>query len=833
MCRRAAKVSLGSIWAPLLVALVGCCLERAAAQDQGEQTTTCLQHLKNATSFNESLARCQEDVSEPAANHYHQQQQQQQLSTTWYFRYIDELVGERSKVLLEESSPDQRLANLFYLTNSIRFTEFDTSRFNSGDERTDELMMELVAGGEVDEATCSRHLSQILELLDEHIEWLRMERTSNSSSGLKEQHVQLIRVLDSFGRYESGTLLGQTQFYGSAEECQIGDLQLPRRTGEHGLESVPMRFCWANLDYSGSLNEHLKRRPVAPLEFERKIIKTAACLPRSCHSKSFTSETNKRLAKRLIDSQFKLPESLYLGGNLKLDSIYCSPDATGGQGLALSGKLFLLVAFAWACLTLYATLVRREAPESHFLKCLDLRESFCDLVEWSNSGHQQRQPPVRGGKIELDSLNPVKVLGCAFVVLGHALIFWCATLNGLLRVYARFESEPFFTIMALGTAVVDTFFVISGLLIGYLAMRRANRPPRAEEGTTSGGGSFLRHCLNFALTRYLRLVPLPFLWFWFKRSVLIHLFAEWPLRDHGFNQRTSTGACQRESWLSPLTLQSAFLPLSAQCIPQCWSVSTDLFFSLTIGPIALIMTKRPRAALALGLALAAASLALTWSTFEAIDPEETNELRELRTHGIAQTFSRISYMYTYPHFRFASILIGLLAGFVLFHYERAEELKEWPQWFKSAATKSSILTILFFFAVLPNVSFLKHTISPYHRLIVNNIYTTARVLWAASNAILMMRMVSDWRSSLPMQMAASKFWRVLVKLNFVILIVHLDYLWLYVFNQTNGNNYSRLILFSLFAGAYLTCLASGLFFYVTLENPIGKLIKRYVMPKIL
>lgn len=281
-----------------------------------------------------------------------------------------------------------------------------------------------------------------------------------------------------------------------------------------------------------SLDKHLKaelrERKATPFEAQEKVLLVAACLPLACHSRSFLNDgrpqrrLNRQLAQQLIDTQFQLPKSLFLDQSLAISTINCLPDADSQYGLPLSGKLLVGFLAVWCLLAAYSTYHqelrssraaghKKRCDEHHsaqttgaswtssLLDCLNMKRSWQDFVEEpydelrQEEGvaqlEQQRAAPRR---VNLDVLNPVKAFGCGFVVLGHAVIMQSVSSMGALRVYNIVENDPGVLFMTLGTVIVDTFFVITGVLLAYVALRKSvrdKRKPAAPSESSSNGSA--------------------------------------------------------------------------------------------------------------------------------------------------------------------------------------------------------------------------------------------------------------------------------------------------------------------------------------------------------
>lgn len=344
-------------------------------------------------------------------------------------------------------------------------------------------------------------------------------------------------------------------------------------------------------------------------------------------------------------------------------------------------------------------------------------------------------------------------------------------------------------------------------------------------------GLFLKHWARFAIQRHLRLLPLFFLIYWFKRSYLIYA-TDKPLWDPGFNKDTLYGACKQESWLVPFTLMNSFLPLSKQCLPQGWSITVDLFFSLAVTPLVLLLTKRPKLALGLLALMMVVSHGWILSAYKSAPGYMISELGHLRTHGFVLMFGHLHHLYTYPHFRLTSVLVGLVVGYLLHLYQENEQA-QWPHWLRAWATKGAIGLTASLFLSISMAPITKVYLSPYEAEVFTQLFTTGRVIWAVSNGILFLRMATDWRHTFLMRQFAAPYWSKLVKLNLAILLIHLDVLVYQIHSLTTLVQFNKLNIFIGYASAYLFCIPVAIILHVLFENPIDKLIRRHLLPHIL
>lgn len=873
------------------------------------------------------------------AREYKINQECRREPTAWRYNYIDEF----GQVLIRERSIDERSANILYLVRSVKAFSIDIFTYDWGDPRKDEANMNRVVGPKFDDDLCGKQLGQMQALADDLSERTSILRTNSSSSNsapieLTDQHISLAKILDSYGRYESGRLLGKIFMPGSYYQCRWNKLILGPE------DKVNMRFCWAHLSYEKHLAESLKARKRSEFEQPVDVLYSGICIPESCHSKSFVR--HKGALQRLVNSQFRMPLSTYVDEHLDMSSLYCLVDENSEFGVPLVGKCLLAFLVGWCLLTISVTIwnatkgkkassnwqeerrvsvinTGRRADHVSVLESLDLLESWQDFLTYFTS-------PVRIRSVQLDAISFFKVFGCTFVVFGHTMAVFGGFSMDEVRLAKFIETDTILCIVFAGTLVVDSFFVISGILWAYFALKRLNGNPdrklpsghlqsnisvmkqqidlskldsAKEESKSFSPNSFVEattnqtneefnkqsvtngrleswfttikvfcfRWLSYSGFRYLRIVPLYVLVHWFKKYVFIYA-GSGPYWDHGFNYKTMSGACMKETPLTPFTFLAAYYPISRQCTLQSWSIANDLFFAILAPPVILLINKRPRTAAFLCVVSCITSFVFALQKMSTIPSYVDEELRELRSTGFYRFFDEASILYTAPHYRVFCFLAGLWGGYALYWkqyklekriarqqrqgqqatsentdsdtpdricVEISTETKsnssnivdkiEWPNWLRGPATWLSFAYMMLVFVSFGANEITKDISFGYYRLIYPQFVTSLRVLWALANVVIFLRMMTDWKDTLWMRWSGSKFWQVFSKLNYAILLIHLDLL-MYSVNVAPSlpTSFTKWTFFNMGAGIFMLCLPMSIFVHVVFENPFDKLVRSRV-----
>jgi peptidoglycan/LPS O-acetylase OafA/YrhL len=823
----------------------------------------------------------------------------------WIYKHVDELQGE-FRFLVHQDSIDARFADSVYLTNGHTGLDFHHYKFNSGDPKQDELNRRMAAGSEVDNEKCARHLRQMIHLADDlsaRVDQMRRHRNELPAVGLEEQHFRLARVLDSFGRYESGQFGGRYHSFGLYDQCISTPLLLGENDNDHqGL--VGSRYCWARLNIDRHLSkplrgaQHCNSSQITsyfPGDFKFHM---AICLPRSCHSVSFdnssSGQNNIRIVQQLVDSQYKMPKSMYMDESLPIEAVFCLVDDDSQIArMGWGGRLFIGFALLWMLLCIIATYKRRakhvparrvNGPNSNrgqsFWTHLDLFESWCDFLG-------QREISRQGNRVNLDPLNFVKCFCTLLVVMSHATVLSGPLTLAHIRLAAIMETNRLESLSLFGFVLVDSFFVITGMMMTYIFLKRISAYERRERakleltlppaitaniGAKSSivvdferefsplGKGFHMACTALTLSRYLRLVPLFFLVFWFKKSVYPHL-GSGPMWDYGLNMNTTIGGCLQETWLTPLTFLSAYLPSAQQCLPQTWTISNDIFFSLITPPIMVLLYKWPRSAVALTALNLVVAFYLGQLTYDQLDARARFEIEQLRDHSVVILFQLASYIYTLPLYRMPAILVGTLTGYALFKYAQrgldaksvslspnepdqngdrtltatenfgeARPADQWPWWFRGPATYVSLsIVAMIFISSLLTPEFRKSASQELRRSMVTYMLLYYHLIWSLANAVLLLRLVTDLNDHFVFRLFASKFFSITGKLSYAILLVHWDLLMYDLHIETQAPEFSRWNYFGAMSMAYCASIPIAIVLFVVFENPLDKLTKTYLL----
>ncbi|XP_013168625.1 PREDICTED: nose resistant to fluoxetine protein 6-like [Papilio xuthus] len=395
-----------------------------------------------------------------------------------------------------------------------------------------------------------------------------------------------------------GQLYGSKEHFGNYDQClseKVADSLLPFRT----------QYCRANIiwrtpkekdiyineiDPYSSLDEYIQTRTFLNLRFN--TLSWGVCVPEICQKKS---------VKTFVSALFKQSHLSKLQTPMDVTINNCEP--AGEVNKHVDGHYYLM--------------------------------NIKDFLEEN--------------KNDIKCLHGIRFLSCSLIVLTHAVttIVAISAANGmdheeLFSSYGLYASEL--------VIVVDTFFVLSGLL-----MIRNNTRKRS-----------IREVVEFIIKRYFRLI------WWYMATLLIIFFVLprfgcGPLCDKYFQREG--GACYKTWWLGLLMIGN-YVELSQICYPSAWYVYCDFHMSV-VGIILLWIFQRNRR-IGMTCFIILTVLSTLFTALAIYDFPELTKLKidfetfnKLRT---SENYSMVA-MYTQTHNRAIPYIIGMGLGYIMSNYK--------------------------------------------------------------------------------------------------------------------------------------------------------------------
>jgi len=263
------------------------------------------------------------------------------------------------------------------------------------------------------------------------------------------------------------------------------------------------------------------------------------------------------------------------------------------------------------------------------------------------------------GRGTLTCLHGLRFISMTWVVLGHASSFVLYfTQNSI--VITDWIKNPLFQAVVNALPSVDTFFLLSGVLLSYMFCGAYEKTKRFNLPL-------------FYLHRYLRLTPALAIMLAINATWFIHVGSGplWPYNT------PSTTACQNYWWRNMLYINNMF-DWNDMCVAQSWYLAADMQMFLFSPLVLLPLVWRPLfGAMWLGVVTVAFVVlriviydvkdfdALIFQLRPAADPEETADWQS---------------NYGYPWMRCTVWLTGIGLGYLLHRLRGKQVTMRWWQW---------------------------------------------------------------------------------------------------------------------------------------------------------
>ncbi|GBM27687.1 Nose resistant to fluoxetine protein 6 [Araneus ventricosus] len=475
-----------------------------------------------------------------------------------------------------------------------------------------------------------------------------------------------MKMVDSFGKPESALLLGNSKWLGEYDECL--KVYAPPN-GKTGVGDFHGKYCTISI----------------PLVLENMTLplSTAVCLPDSCNpNATFNGIFNK------LSTNFNMT-----GMNERVESILSNATITckSKSKELTTGAIVVLVLLS--IIALPAVIGSSITALEHYMRTKAAKEPSCaantgdksslngDVETASNDGallrganNEVKLPAwlekckpffncfcifTNGEKIlntasaegQLPCLHGIRFLSITWVIICHC---YTATMSSVRNTLEMVDFMDHWTLQVImnGYFSVDSFFVLSGFLVGYVYFQAAAK--------TDGKIPWL----YFYIHRYIRLTPVYMLVLAFYTTVSPFLGSGplWP-------EYTVIQGC-KDSWWWNLLYFNNFQTQANQCMGWSWYLADDMQFYI-ISPLFLITLYRwPK----IGYSLLGLFFCITFTANFAITYEYDliagmaniiEYAKDIQTYEAKLTdFSTM--IYIKPYTRVGAYLVGLLLAYIIY-----------------------------------------------------------------------------------------------------------------------------------------------------------------------
>ncbi|XP_023034684.2 nose resistant to fluoxetine protein 6 [Drosophila willistoni] len=478
---------------------------------------------------------------------------------------------------------------------------------------------------------------QVLQqaLIDDHLDTDDMEamcvtQVRDLLQAVESKNLYSLRVLDSWGKFPQGLLYGHFMDMGNYDSCL-------------SLENGSSKYCLANIQF-----ESLQANSIVGL-----TLSIGTCMPSTCSAEQLNRWLTNYLNALFADNSVT-DGTLVQEGNCALAQ---NDPMTGLDWFAVC--LFAIL----GGLVLLATVLDYAKVSSKPLMCFSLRQNVPQLVRTSTTS----SPHV------IPCLNGIRCLTIIWIIYGHGYMYLLLSPSVNALEVSAWAETPFSMILQSGTISVDTFFLLSGMLLVMSTLRHLER----------NSGS-----LNIPLMylhRIVRLTPVLAVAVLFFMTLFVRL-------DSGplWQQFTSQSQLCSETWWATLLYVQNYAAAGRMCLGHSWYLAVDMQLYI-LSPIFLIsLYKWGKKTVVAIVVLIVLLMGCVFSIVMLNDLQVFN-----RDGNLGEDSPEMRLIYYTTNARANPWFIGLLFGYFL-HCNRNR--RRLPRWF-------TLLLWLISFALLATVIF--------------------------------------------------------------------------------------------------------------------------------
>ncbi|XP_037708397.1 nose resistant to fluoxetine protein 6 [Drosophila subpulchrella] len=575
-----------------------------------------------------------------------------------------------------------------------------------------------------------------------------------------------LRVLDAWGKFPQGLLYGHFMDMGNYESCL--SLDLSKSLGSSiTITNTGAKYCLSHLQFESLLLESVGA--------DALTLSIGTCIPSSCSA----AQLSRWLHGHLEDM---------FGQNSTGATLVQEKDCSLAHENPMGGLDWFAVAILilLCTLVLLATILDYAEVPGNPLGSFSLRKNVPQLLKTSST----LSPRV------IPCLNGIRCLTIIWIILGHGYMYLLLAPNINAYEIVAWAQTPFSMVIQSGSTSVDTFFLLSGLLLVLTTLREMDR--------TKGR-------LNVPLMylhRFVRLTPVLAL------AVLIFMTLFSRL-DSGplWKQFTSSSELCSETWWATLLYVQNYAAPGKMCLGHSWYLAVDMQLYI-ISPLLLIALYKWGKKAVGGIVLLI--LLLFGCVFSIV---MLRDLQVFDRHGnLGEDSSEMRLIYYTTHARATPWLIGLLFGYFLHH--QSGQKSRLPKWL------ALVLWILSLF-LLATVIF---AVYPYTQDGVGNISPLAGafylccsriawplalcwIIWACQNGLA--PIIND--------LLGWSFWQPLSKLSYCLFIWHLLVETVHIARIKTSLHFSDYDAILRFWSDFGITMFVSLFMHLFVEVPLGRL----------
>ncbi|XP_062589905.1 nose resistant to fluoxetine protein 6-like [Saccostrea cucullata] len=618
--------------------------------------------------------------------------------------------------------------------------------------------------------------------------------------GLKERSLWSLKMLDAIGKVPSGIFDGDFIWPGQYDECNAISQAFTDRITYNETFLVRGKYFVAGL--------------WNPLGYNTTDLRMGVCLPDACNAAD---------VKQVMGLAF-LELYQYTNKTIKLSLKYVYHQETKYKStpeFIAASVICSIIGFLLLLGTLYDMFINQDVDSSEIgdvrinKQDSDAQSVNSDTTHLMSDGtrvsvlsfrnkilHNSKlrkflltfSISTNGSKVlntdalpptAVPALNGVRVLSMGWVILGHTYFFTLGSAKNA-AVALNWLQRWTFQIIINGIYSVDSFFLLSGLLVSYLTLKELQK----RDGKLNW--------LLFYFHRFWRLTPAMMLVILVYTAYFQYWGSGplWPLTSPDYQN------CKDYWWRNLLYIQN-FFSVSKECMGWGWYLANDMQFFVLSPFIIYPLYRKPLIGYILILALMVMQLVYRGIMSVQLD---------MTLNGAPDQEEFFDKMYQRPYARIAPYVIGVLTGYFMWKSERRVKLPK-------------VIVVLGWIIALVCVSSVVFGTTEQYRghkssTAVTALYNSlSKTTWSLGLAWIIFACSIGYGGFINTFLSA-RLWSPLSRLTYCAYLVHPVIMFVYTYSHRYTMYYSDINIVFLFLGFWMATYGVAFFVSMAFEAPM-------------
>ncbi|XP_031618020.1 nose resistant to fluoxetine protein 6-like [Contarinia nasturtii] len=533
-------------------------------------------------------------------------------------------------------------------------------------------------------------LSDVLQTHLQHdlkITKLCNQQLRSIQNGLDIKEIWAIKLLDASGHVAPGFVWGNNFWLGSKKACQFINKRAPvvlsHELHKNHFKNLTYIESPFPVEYKLIWARHSSRWQVDISTFEKTMLHVGICLPQSCSDEDVNRLVDTMLNSRIFGEKYYLDENFSI---VESKTIKLRDNFFGTMMVNLFLYILLLNLVLVTIGSIYMNLSLEKVIFNKPVADIDIKKANNNQIKCTNINavlnvdsalfNQQTNKTKRTNSIierflscfcivknseiitteslgtdSIEVIHGMRAIGMIWIIAGHLFFYGPSAVENLQMVLTYAEEwyvQPLFSV----AIAVDTYFVISGLVLAYLFFQTEKKKKKE---------SAIIKFVSSVVNRYLRLTP-PYLVVialtGFLSIYLRDTSQYWLIEHNDIN-------CPKYWWRNLFYIQNMY-PLDNMCMTWSWFLAADFQCFCLTSFLLVIYTKKPKVAVSIFVLLFVSASLYTGYLGYVLKYSLTLDVQ----------YNVVDYLYTPTYTRIGAYFIGVYAGWFLSAKDRKLNIKK-------------------------------------------------------------------------------------------------------------------------------------------------------------